>query len=306
MADIKAKKQAYMARLRLLLSEYTKILLISVDNVGSSMLQDVRIALRGRAVILMGKNTIIRKVLREEAEVRPELECIIANMVGNVGFVFTNDDITSIRKEIGEFSVPAAAKSGSIAPDDVIVKAGPTGMDPGQTAYFQTLNVPTKINRGCIEITTDVHLIRKGDKISSSAVSLLKKLDMKPFFYYVVVTKIFEDGCMFDVAILDISDSDLMNEFMNGCNMVARASLALGYPTLASMPHSISNAFAYIVSFCLATDYSIPASAIYEDMAANPDAYASAVVEEVAEEKVEEAAPEEAEESSDASFDLFD
>jgi large subunit ribosomal protein LP0 len=303
--DTKAKKKAYMDRLRKYFNEYEKILLISVDNVGSSMLQDIRIALRGTGVVLMGKNTIIRKVLREEAEKRPELESIIPNMVGNVGFCFTNGDLKEVRSLIGEFRVPAAARSGAIAPDDVIVKAGPTGMDPGQTAYFQTLNVPTKISRGCIEISTDVHLIRKGEKISSSAVSLLKKLGQKPFFYFVVVKKCFEDGSMFDVSVLDVSNDDIVSGFMDGVNMVARASLAMGYPTLASMPHSISRAFQMVTSFVLATEYEVPECAIYKDMALNPDAYAVAV-EEVKEEVVEEVKEEVAEESSDASFDLFD
>jgi len=34
---------------------------------------------------------------------------------------------------------PSPAKPGMIAPDDVWIKAGATGLDPKQTAFFQNL-----------------------------------------------------------------------------------------------------------------------------------------------------------------------
>lgn len=43
--------------------------------------------------------------------------------------------------------VPAPAKMNAIAPLDVVVSAGPTGMEPSQTGFFQVLNIATKINK---------------------------------------------------------------------------------------------------------------------------------------------------------------
>ena len=56
----------------------------------------------------------------------------------------------------------APAKVGSI---DVIVLKGPTGCYPGQTAFFLTLQIQTKIARDQIEMTTDTHLTKKGQRI---------------------------------------------------------------------------------------------------------------------------------------------
>jgi len=44
------------------------VLICTVDNVGSHQMQKVRISLRGKAVLLMGKNTICRKAIREHQE----------------------------------------------------------------------------------------------------------------------------------------------------------------------------------------------------------------------------------------------
>lgn len=55
----KQKKVKYVEKLLAYLSEYKNFLIINVDNVGSKQLQQVRIALRGRAKVLMGKNVSI-------------------------------------------------------------------------------------------------------------------------------------------------------------------------------------------------------------------------------------------------------
>lgn len=62
-------------------------------------------------------------------------------MVGNIGFIFTNGELGAIRDVIEEHRVPAPARVGSVAPTDVKVPPGPTGCDPGQTSFFQVLQV---------------------------------------------------------------------------------------------------------------------------------------------------------------------
>jgi hypothetical protein len=45
-----------------------------------------------------------------------------------------------------------------------------------QAIVFQVLNIPTKINKGTVEIITPVELIKKGEKVGSSESALLAKL----------------------------------------------------------------------------------------------------------------------------------
>lgn len=52
-------KAAYFAKLKTLLEEYHSILIVTVDNVSSQQLHEIRQALRGEAVVLMGKNTMV-------------------------------------------------------------------------------------------------------------------------------------------------------------------------------------------------------------------------------------------------------
>jgi len=56
------------------LDEYPKLFLVGVDNVGSKQMQQIRQSLRGRAEVLMGKNTMIRKAIRGHLDNNPALE----------------------------------------------------------------------------------------------------------------------------------------------------------------------------------------------------------------------------------------
>jgi large subunit ribosomal protein LP0 len=259
MSDAGAKRRErkikYRERLEKLLQEYKNILLIGADNVGSLQMQKIRIALRKKAVLLMGKNTLIRMILRGKAEQDKKLEGLLDHIRGNIGLCFTNEDLRDIRTIVTSNKVPAAAKAGNIAPTDVFIPAGPTGLDPGQTNFFQALQIITRIARGAIEIANQVHLIKKGDKVTSSAVALLSKLDMKPFFYGATVVQVYEDGSIYPPTILDITKDEVQERFLNGVRRLAAVSLAIGYPTAATLPHSLANGFRRMLAVTLAVDY---------------------------------------------------
>ena len=133
----------------------------------------------------MGKNTMIRKCIREYCERKGDdtWMALAEKMVGNVGVIFTTGEMGDVKEKIKEFVVPAPAKAGAVAQVDVTVPAGPTGMEPSQTNFFQTLNIATKINKGAIEILSEVTVVTAGEKVTSSAATLLGKLGFTPFTY---------------------------------------------------------------------------------------------------------------------------
>jgi len=304
------RKTAYWAKLQSALDEYKNILIIGVDFVGSSQMQKTRIALRGKGIVLMGKNTIIRKVLRERAETNPALEALIPYVYGNIGFVFTNGDLNALRQLITANKVPASAKTGVIAPIDVIIPPGPTGLDPGQTSFFQTLNIGTKIVKGSIEMTTASKVCTKGEKITASAVALLNKLNIRPFEYGITIDTVYENGSCYSVKVLDMSDNDLVNMFANAASRLAAVSFALGYINQTTLPHSFGRAYRMICALALQTDYNFDELKVVKEMIANPGAFAAPAAAGKAEEKKAPAAaakaPEpEPEEETAPAVDLF-
>uniref|UniRef100_A0A1J3GZI5 60S acidic ribosomal protein P0-1 n=1 Tax=Noccaea caerulescens TaxID=107243 RepID=A0A1J3GZI5_NOCCA len=62
------KKMVYDSKLCQLLNEYPQILIVAADNVGSTQLQNIRKGLRGDSVVLMGKNTMMKRSVKLHAE----------------------------------------------------------------------------------------------------------------------------------------------------------------------------------------------------------------------------------------------
>jgi len=268
----KIRKGKYKEKFEAYLRDYKNVMIIGVDNVGSNQLQKIRSALRGKAVMIMGKNTLMRKLIRDNVEANPKLEKLLEFVVGNMGFIFTNAEMGPIRNVVTEFKVPAGAKSGTMAPSDVFVPAGPTGLDPGQTAFFQALHIATKIARGSIEIITEVHLIKKGDKVTSSAVALLNKLDIKPFFFGVVVHGIYEDGSVYPVSVLDITPDEVLKKFFGGVHKLKALSLSVGWPSQLTIGHYFANAFKKLLAIAFSTAYSFKQSEDFTKKAASAPA----------------------------------
>jgi large subunit ribosomal protein LP0 len=223
--------------------------------------------------------------------------------------VFTKADLASVKEEIGKYKVGAPARVGLVAPNDVSIPSGPTGMDPSQTSFFQALNIATKINKGTIDIVNDVHLIKTGDKVGASEAALLGKLGIKPFKYGLEILKVYEGGALFDAAVLSITDEVLMASAAAALANVAALSLAANYPTLASIPHSVVNGYKNVLAIAIETDYSFPLADKVKEYLKDPSKFASAAPAAAAAggaapAKKEE--PEEEEEEEDMGFSLFD
>jgi len=97
-------------------------------------------------------------------------------------------------------------------------------------------------------MVNDTELIVAGSKVTASQAALLQKLSIEPFTYGLVLKSVYDNGSLFDAKVLDITDDVLAAKFSAALSAIAAFSLALGYPTQASVPHSIANAFKAIIA----------------------------------------------------------
>jgi len=313
--DKAAWKYNYFLKLIQLLDEYPKCFIVGVDNVGSKQMQQIRQSLRNDAILLMGKNTMIRKAIRGHLDGNPALEKLLPHIKGNVGFVFTNLDLTDIRDKILENKVKAPARAGALAPCDVKLPSQNTGLGPEKTSFFQALSIPTKISKGTIEILNEIHLIKKDDKVGASEATLLNMLNISPFTYGLVIRQVYDSGTVFAPEILDITSDDLRSKFLEGVRNVAAISLAIGYPTVASVPHSIVNGLKNLIAIAVETDINFKAAEMAKEYLKDPSKFAAAAAAPAAsaaapagkaEAKKEEKKEESEEEDDDMGFGLFD
>jgi len=269
-------KANYFLKIIELFEEYPKCFIVGVDNVGSKQMQEIRQAMRGHAVILMGKNTMIRKAIRGHLQKNPNLEKLLPYIVNNVGFVFTKDDLAETRTKLLENRRGAPAKAGAIAPIDVKLPPQNTGMGPEKTSFFQALQIPTKISRGTIEILNDVHLIKVGERVGASESALLNMLNIQPFSYGLAVQQVYDSGTIFEPHVLDMTLDDLRSRFLAGVRNIAAISMAVKYPTLASAPHLVANGLKNLLSIAAVTDVNFKEAQKIKDYLADPSKFIAA------------------------------
>lgn len=295
------------------MDEYPKCFIVGADNVGSKQMQQIRMSMRGTGVVLMGKNTMMRKAIRGHLENNPNLEKLLPFIRGNVGFVFTKGDLNEIRDKLVDSKVQAPARAGAIAPCPVVIPAQNTGLGPEKTNFFQALSIPTKISKGTIEIINDVPILKPGDKVGASEASLLNMLNISPFQYGLLIEQVYDSGSIFSPDILDIKPEDLRAKFQAGVANLAAVSLQIGYPTIASAPHSLANGFKNLLAIAATTDVDFKQATTIKEYLKDPSKFAAAAAPAAAapsagapaakkEEKVEE----EEEEDDDMGFGLFE
>jgi large subunit ribosomal protein LP0 len=280
------KKERRWADLQDACCKYNKVLFIDADNVTSKQISLIRKTIRPMdSKMIMGKNTLMRKALLHLAtkpeegdddyeerigdwKERPHLNIIRDQLALNIGMIFTNGDLNEIKDVLDSNAREAPAKVGSVAPDNVIVPPGPTGLDPKQTGFFQALNVATKIVKGNIEIVNPVTLIEEGQKINSSQAALLDKLKIRPFEYKMNIMKFLDNGKLFDAKVLAMTPDAVRAKFAARAQNAVALSLGSGYITSLAAPHLVMNAFKNLASVSLAVDYDLPQLAAIKAAAA--------------------------------------
>jgi len=245
-----------------LMDKYTNVISFGMDLVGSKQLAMIRKQLRGRAEFLFGKNTMLRKVLRDkieshekdEPEKAERLSSLLQLIEGNVGLLFHALDVKEIRDEVEAQKLPSAAKVGIIAPCSVSVKAGPTGCDPTQTSFFQMMDIPTKINRGQVEIVSDVVVIHEGDKVGASQAALCAKLSITPFEFGPKAVKVYDNGDVYAATVLDITPDMIETGFKKALRKASALCMAADLPSGFTVPQYIYKAWQEVSKMLLATE----------------------------------------------------
>ncbi|ELA42616.1 uncharacterized protein VICG_00368 [Vittaforma corneae ATCC 50505] len=239
-----------------LFSAHENYMLLSIKRVKSTQLKDVKAEIGSKVKFLIAKNKIMKKAL-EDLDAKKYAN-LISMLHGNVIVAFFgNADPRTILDASKHNMRKALAVPGDIAPNDVIIPAGPTGLGPEKINIFQAAKIVTKINKGKIDLANDHKLLSGGDIVSISNARLLTMLNILPFEFGLDIIKIFESDEVYDKKLLQITEEDVTSILQEAIGIVAAISLGSSTSTEASVPFEIRNAFADIVKISLATGFSI-------------------------------------------------
>eukprot|EP00766_Chilomastix_caulleryi_P002932 gnl/Chilomastix_caulleri/396.p1 GENE.gnl/Chilomastix_caulleri/396~~gnl/Chilomastix_caulleri/396.p1 ORF type:complete len:314 (+),score=120.14 gnl/Chilomastix_caulleri/396:48-989(+) len=303
----KSSKQAYFNEAEKLFKEYKSVLVCEIDNVGSRQIQEVKRDLIGKAIGFKCVNSFVYRIINHKFPERHDLKELTHHLSGNNYFFFTNGNVKEIAETITANHREAAAKPGQIAPCDVVIPAMVTKLDPSQSSFFISLNIPTKLNKGNVEIVRDIELIKTGDKVTAGQVSLLQKLNMMPFFFSIKVTHVLENGMYYPASALKITDDKLEEMTEEAIKTFTALSLATNYATLPAVPHIVSRTIRKLLGLGIATSYECEELNGVREFLADPSRFAVAEVVEAPKDnkKVEEKREEKKEEVEEEEEEVF-
>jgi len=297
------------------LDKYSNVLVCEIKDLPADFVHSIRKELRTiQSEVLCGKTTVIQKAIHLYLEGKEKglpkahtLEGIksLSNSIADIQVcvIFTNSDISKVTAITNKFVVEKQAKSGAISPIEVILKAGPTGMDSSQIEYFQALKIQTKVIKNQLEIITDSKILQVGQKITLSEINLMKKFNIKPYKHMVQIKNIYMGGKLYGSEILKINEEVLSGALAKGIKNVASFSLQTCIPNQASAPHLLAHAFNNVLGLSGATGVEIKGVKI-EAKKASPKKEDKPKEEKKVDKKPEKKAPE-PEPEEDLPLDMF-
>lgn len=323
---VNQRKRNIVDRLCTAFLKYKQCVVVAMDNVSTNQIHNARTILKNGAnpgEMIVGKNTLVRKALKFVTQAPDEnsadyedhkkwsqderLMALEPLMKNNVGLIFSEEPYVDLRRVIEAEVIKMPPRTGVIAPCDVVVPAGPTGIDVGKIDLFHKLNISCKTVKSAIEVAKDIKIIFKEKQVGEGAVRLCKLLNIVPFEYKLEFKYVYLEGTILDQSVLDYSMDDVRGKIKEFATQLTALAVGGNVVNSLSMPHFIGNAFKSVLAVAEESGYALKALEDAKKAGANTQ---SARVETKAEAKKEakvEAAPEEEEEEEDASgmMDMF-
>lgn len=222
--------------------------------------------------MIIGKNSLILKALKFMTEVPeaghpdyedhkkwsqdPRLEVLKDLMKLNVGLIFSDDSYLDLRTKVEANTIQQPARTGVVAPCDVVIPAGPTGIEVGKIDLFHKLNISCKTVKSAIEVVKDVKIITKGQKVGEGATQMCKLLNIVPFEYKLEFLTVYMDGVILNKEVIDMPLESIQDKFKGFASLATAVSLGANIPNALSVPHFVSNAFKSCLAIGKETGYS--------------------------------------------------
>lgn len=172
-------KQQIVEDVRNCVERYTKIFLISVDNMRNNKLKDLRGEWKDSR-FFFGKNKVIALALGKspETEVAEGLHKLSASLRGQCGLLFTNRPKKQVLEWMESYEEADHARSGFVVNETVVLSEGPMPEFPHSIEpHLRQLGMPTALQKGVVTLIKEYTVCKKGQTLTPEQARILKLLD---------------------------------------------------------------------------------------------------------------------------------
>ncbi|MDS0259245.1 50S ribosomal protein L10 [Haloarcula sp. S1CR25-12] len=223
-----------------MIESYDSVGVVNIAGIPSRQLQDMRRDLHGSAELRVSRNTLLVRALEE---VDSGLEDLTEHVAGQVGLIGTNSNPFSLYQELEASKTPAPIGAGEIAPNDIVVPAGDTGVDPGPfVGELQSIGADARIQEGSIQVLSDSTVLSAGEEVSQELANVLNELGIEPKEVGLDLRGVFSDGVLFAPEELEIDIEEYEADISAAASGAFNLSVNAGYPTAETVPTMLQSA----------------------------------------------------------------
>jgi large subunit ribosomal protein L10 len=205
--------------------------LSKMSKVRAAQLMMIRKKFRNQVQIKIIKNKVAIRAF-EKVKGVSGIENLSNQLEDQCALIFTNINPFKLNLIFAQNKVFLPAKGGDVAPKEIFVPAGNTGITPGPVlSEFKVANVPTKIDQGTIWVSKDTLVAKPGDVISMSLASLLSKLNVKPIEAGISVNFAIAEGLQFQEQDLKLNLEEYREELARSFAQALALATEAGYMT---------------------------------------------------------------------------
>lgn len=226
----KTQKADFVKEHRKMLKNYKVIGIVQLNGVPDRLLQSTRNQLRDNTRFIMGRRSLLHRILEEDENAKR----LMNDITETSAIILSNDDPFELYGRFRSNSMRLAAKPGQIAPEDVNVFAGETGIQPGQAVTeLKSAGIDVQIQKGKVVIAKDKVIVKKGEAIKANVAKALHTLDIMPFNATIEPVALLSGGMVFGRKVLGITRettaSDMSVCFRNALVLCLEAEIINSY-----------------------------------------------------------------------------
>jgi large subunit ribosomal protein L10 len=222
-------KRAEVDELVDFIESYASVGVVGVAGIPSRQLQNMRRDLHGSAAVRMSRNTLVRRALEEVDE---GYEGLAEHVSGQVALIGTNDNPFGLYQQLEASKTPAPINAGEVAPNDIVIPEGDTGIDPGPfVGELQQVGAEARIMDGSIKVTADSTVLETGEEVSDELANVLGELGIEPKEVGLDLRSVYSEGVLFEPEELAIDVDEYRADVESAAAAARNLSVNASYPT---------------------------------------------------------------------------
>jgi large subunit ribosomal protein L10 len=223
------------------LKECDVIGILDMHKLPARQLHDIRNKLRGKARILMIKKKLFKFIFKEIG--KKDIDKLLDFIQGEPALLLSKENPFKIANVIMQSKSKAKAKPGDIAPEKIIIKAGPTPLPPGPAiGDLQRMKIPAMVQGDKIHVREDTVVAKEGDEINSDIAGLLGKLNIEPMEIGLNLVAVWEKSIIYGKDVLFIPPEKYLDDILQGHAKAFNLAFSIGYYTKDNVPMFLSKA----------------------------------------------------------------